>query len=92
VGAQGIHRRKKARRLHKVDDKNISEGDVGRLFGRFGWSPFTPAGALERNGFFLRQFKRNGYQGVGSFIAQAKWVFIMIAGLFLAIAIGARVL
>jgi hypothetical protein len=33
---------------------------VRRLFGRFTWGWFSPAGALERNGFFWRQLKRNG--------------------------------
>ena len=35
----------------------------------------APAGNLERGGFFLRQFKRNGTRGAWAFVAQAKWVF-----------------
>src|SRR5437879_199987 len=47
--------------------------------GRFTWGPLSPAGNLERNGFFLRQFKRNGTRGAWAFVAQAKWVFVAIA-------------
>ena len=39
----------------------MSAGDVQRLFGRFTWGAYSPAGALERQGFFLRQLNR--YRG-----------------------------
>ncbi len=56
MGAQGIRRRKKRRRLPDVPD--LPPGDVGRLFGRFTWSAYSPAGNLERHGFFWRQWSR----------------------------------
>jgi hypothetical protein len=88
VGARGIHRRKKWRKLPKVE--GMSEGDVGRLFGRFTWGAYSPAGALERNGFFLRQLRRNGTKDAWEFIAQAKWVFVMFAAAVAAIALVIR--
>jgi hypothetical protein len=63
MGAQGIKRRKHhraARDGNTPPEPKISDGDVGRLFGRFTWGAYTPAGWLERNGFFLRQLSRNG--------------------------------
>ena len=90
MGAQGIRRRKKRRDLPEVE--GISEGDVGRLFGRFSWGAYTPAGTLERNGFLLRQFKRNGGQGAWSFLVQAKWVFAAFAMFVVAVAVASRVL
>ncbi len=41
----------------------MSEGDVQRLFGRFRWGEYSPAGAMERNGFLLRQLKRYDAHG-----------------------------
>ena len=76
MGAQGIRRRKPR---HDLRDPTLPPGDAGRLFGRFTWGPLSPAGNLERNGFFLRQFKRNGTRGAWAFVAQAKWVFVAIA-------------
>jgi hypothetical protein len=63
MGAQGIRRRKHHRPAHDGNtppETNITDGDVRRLFGRFTWSGFSPAGALERNGFLWRQISRNG--------------------------------
>ena len=69
VGASGIRRRKKRRRANAEASEPISEGDVQRLFGRFSWDPYTPAGSLERNGFMWRQLnrrrKRDGWTVVG---------------------------
>ncbi len=39
---------------------DIGPDDTARLFGRFRWSPYTPAGTVERAGFFARQAARNG--------------------------------
>jgi len=61
VGAQGIRRRKRWRKLPPAE--GISQGDVDRLFGRFRWGAYSPAGNLERNGFFWRQFKRRLNEG-----------------------------
>jgi hypothetical protein len=58
VGSAGIKRRKKRRPKDTPPEVRISEGDVNRLFGRFTWVPYTPAGGLERNGFLWRQLKR----------------------------------
>jgi hypothetical protein len=77
MGAQGIRRRKQRRDLPDVE--RMAPGDVDRLFGRFRWGAYTPAGNLERSGFFWRQLKRNGTRGAWAFIAQAKWVFVMFA-------------
>jgi hypothetical protein len=38
----------------------MSPTDQARLFGGFRWNQYSPAGQLERGGFFLRQFRRNG--------------------------------
>jgi hypothetical protein len=77
MGAQGIRRRKPRR--ERLDSETLPPGDAGRLFGRFTWGPYSPAGNLERNGFFLRQLKRNGTRGAWAFVAQAKWVFLAVA-------------
>ena len=77
MGAQGIRRRKWRHDLPGVEQ--MPPGDVDRLFGRFRWGAYSPAGNLERNGFFLRQLRRNGTQGAWAFVAQAKWVFIAFA-------------
>jgi hypothetical protein len=51
-------KRKGRRRLPKVDD--IGSDDTARLFGRFRWNQYSPAGTVERAGFFARQARRNG--------------------------------
>jgi hypothetical protein len=83
VGAQGIHRRKKWRKLPEVE--GMPADDVRHLFGWFRWGAYSPAGNFERNGFFLRQLRRNGTKGAWAFVAQAKWMFVLflafIAGL-----------
>ena len=61
VGAAGIKRRKKTRRADAEPEVHYAQGDVQRLFGRFSWGSYSEAGALERQGFFLRQLKR--YRG-----------------------------
>jgi hypothetical protein len=43
--------------LPKVHD-GWSADEEARAFGQFRWGQFTPAGALERSGFFLRQAVR----------------------------------
>jgi hypothetical protein len=89
VGAQGIHRRKKWRKLPEV--QGMSEGDVGRLFGRFSWNAYSPAGAGERIGFMLRQLHRNGIKPAWEFMAQAKWVFITFGVVVAAITLVAHI-
>jgi len=57
MGRAGIRRRKPAHHLPKVHD-HLSPDEEARAFGQFRWSGFTPAGAMERSGFFLRQAVR----------------------------------
>jgi hypothetical protein len=63
VGRAGIKKRKKYRRADAEPSVPISEGDVDRLFGRFTWNAYSPAGAMERGGFFLRQANRSSRNG-----------------------------
>lgn len=72
MGAQGIKRRKRKHGPPKYasDDAHdftddLQAGDQRRLFGRFTWSAYSPAGNLERNGFFLRQLGRHGTEHAG---------------------------
>jgi hypothetical protein len=58
MGSAGMRRRRKRRARNTSAEERISEGDVNRLFGRFTWDPYTPAGNLERNGFLWRQLGR----------------------------------
>jgi hypothetical protein len=57
VGRAGIRRRKPVHHLPKVHDE-LSPDEEARAFGQFRWSQFTPAGAVERFGFFVRQAVR----------------------------------
>jgi hypothetical protein len=52
-------KRKGRRRLPKVPG-DLGADDTARLFGRFRWNQYTPAGTVERAGFFARQAARNG--------------------------------
>ena len=88
MGAQGIRRRKPRHPLPDV--KNLPPGDEQRLFGRFTWGAYSPAGAMERGGFMLRQLRRNGGQGVASFFSQARWVFVGFFALIAVVVIGVR--
>lgn len=71
MGAQGIRRRKRRRDLPNVE--NIPPGDVRRLFGRFTWGAYSPAGALERNGFFWRQLRRRRTRDKWKILGYAWW-------------------
>jgi hypothetical protein len=59
VGAQGIKRRKLKHELRDLTD-DLAPGDEQRVFGRFQWGTYSPAGTFERGAFFLRQLSRNG--------------------------------
>jgi hypothetical protein len=52
-------KRKRRHHLPKVQG-DIGPEDTARLFQRFRWNQFTPAGTVERAGFFARQAARNG--------------------------------
>jgi hypothetical protein len=64
VGAQGIKRRKPKRELRDLTD-DLSPGDEQRVFGRFQWGSYSPAGTYERFAFFMRQLSRNGADHAG---------------------------
>jgi hypothetical protein len=51
-------KRKGRRHLPKVGE--LGPEDEARLFGRFRWNQYSPAGSVERAGFFARQARRNG--------------------------------
>jgi hypothetical protein len=57
VGASGIKRRKPKRKLPEPH-VDMTPGDQRRAFGQFTWGSFSPAGAMEREGFFWRQVTR----------------------------------
>jgi hypothetical protein len=58
VGSAGM-KRKGRRHLPKVGG-DIGAEDTARLFGRFRWNQYSPAGSVERAGFFARQAGRTG--------------------------------
>jgi hypothetical protein len=65
VGAQGIRKRRRKDGALAVEHDDtvgasdgMTPGDRRRVLGWFSWSEYTPGGALERNGFMLRQLKR----------------------------------
>jgi hypothetical protein len=64
MGARGIKRRKPKRELRDLTD-DLAPGDDRRVFGRFQWGTYSPAGTLERAGFFARQLRRNGNDHAG---------------------------
>jgi hypothetical protein len=64
VGAQGIKRRKPKRKLRDFTD-DLAPGDERRVFGRFDWNQYSPAGMLERGWFVSRQVARNGTDHAG---------------------------
>ena len=64
MGRQGIKRRKRKRELPEVADE-LSVSDEQRAFGNFRWHGFSPAGIVERHGFFWRQAARARDNGPG---------------------------
>ena len=52
-------KRRGRRHLPKIPG-DLGPDDTARLFQQFRWSQFTPAGMVERVGFFARQAARNG--------------------------------
>jgi hypothetical protein len=57
MGSSGIRRRKQSHHLPKVHD-GLPQDEEAHALGEFRWSGFSPAGALERSGFFIRQAAR----------------------------------
>ena len=83
MGSAGIKRRKKRRARDTPPETRISEGDVNRLFGRFTWDPYTPAGNLERNGFLWRQLRRRKRDGwtIVAYVVFAIFAIPLLLGL-----------
>jgi len=50
-------KRKGRHHLPKVH-RDLGPEDTARLFGRFRWNQYTPAGTVERAGFFAPAFMR----------------------------------
>ena len=63
--------------MNSPPSESISEGDVDRLFGRFTWGTYSPAGGLERNGFLWRQLRRRRKRDAWTHVAYV--VFVMFA-------------
>jgi hypothetical protein len=84
VGSSGIKRRKPKRELPDEPDlPDLTPGDQRRLFGNFTWGGYSPAGALERNGFFWRQVARGrrmrGWRrGVGYALSAVVALFLVL--------------
>jgi hypothetical protein len=87
VGARGIKRRKPKRELRDFTD-DLTPGDEQRLFGRFRWGAYTPAGNLERFGFLTRQLARGGNDHAGRDSFRLLWLSLpIIAGVLLVMAL-----
>ncbi len=72
MGAAGIRRRKKH---HKLPEPEVlPPGDADRVFGRFTWGAYSPAGNLERNGFFWRQLRRRRGRDPWTIVGYVLWV------------------
>jgi hypothetical protein len=81
VGSQGIRRRKPEHHLPKVHN-GLSADEEARAFGQFRWGQFTPAGALERSGFLIRQAVRRsehpGWQKYNRVTVTIGWSLIAL--------------
>ena len=81
VGSKGIRRRKPVHHLPKVHD-GLSPEEEARAFGQFRWGQYTPAGALEPSGFFLRQAVRRSehpdWQEYNPVTVTIGWSLLMI--------------
>jgi hypothetical protein len=87
VGASGIRRRKPRRELPRVE--SLPPGDADRVFGRFSWGGFSPAGNLERNGFFWRQLRRRRVRDGWTILGYGWWVFAAVSiALVLLVTVG----
>jgi hypothetical protein len=79
MGSAGMKRRGR-RHLPKIPG-DLGPDDTARLFQQFRWSQFTPAGMVERAGFFARQAARNGTSegwkwGFGAVVVVAPFIFV----------------
>jgi hypothetical protein len=76
MGAAGIRRRKKRRELPPRDA--LPPGDADRVFGRFTWGAYTPAGSLERNGFLWRQLRRRRGRDGWKIVGYGLWALLVV--------------
>jgi hypothetical protein len=84
-------KRRGRRHLPKVRG-DLDPADTARLFGDFRWNQWSPAGRLERFGFFTRQLGRNGdREGWAWGWAALKLVTPLVVGLALLAYGAARV-
>jgi len=85
-------KRKGRHHLPKVEG-DIGADDTARLFQRFRWSQFTPAGTVERAGFFARQAARNGTSRGWAWGFRALLLLIpLLIGVALVVSVLARLL
>lgn len=72
----------------------LSPAEEARALGQFRWSQYTPAGSLERSGFFLRQAVRRSerpeWQRYNHVTATIGWSLLVIfySGLALVVILG----
>jgi len=57
----------------------LPPGDADRVIGRFAWGAFSPAGNLERNGFFWRQLRRRRARDAWTILGYGWWVFAALS-------------
>jgi hypothetical protein len=85
-------KRKRRQHLPKVHG-DIGPDDTARLFQRFRWSQYTPAGTVERAGFFARQAARNGTSDGWSWGARAVILVVpLVIGVALLVAVITQLL
>jgi hypothetical protein len=79
MGRQGIKRRKRKRELPDVRADDLSVTDEHRAFGHFRWNTYSPAGTLERHGFFWRQVGRTRSDPTGGWRRPVAWILTVAA-------------
>ena len=76
MGRAGIRRRKPRHDLPPAAE--LPPGDADRVFGRFTWGAYSPAGNLERNGFLWRQLGRRHNRDRWTIIGYVVWALVAI--------------
>jgi hypothetical protein len=97
VGRAGIRRRKPVHHLPK-SHAHYSDAELGRVFGQFRWSAYSPAGSVERAGFLARQWSRarrhpewNEYNHKTKLVGAALLALVYLGVLlFATVSLGAR--
>jgi hypothetical protein len=93
----GIRRRKPVHHLPK-SHAHYSDAELGRVFGQFRWSAYSPAGSVERAGFLARQWSRarrhpewNEYNHKTKLVGAALLALVYLGVLlFATVSLGAR--